>query len=435
MTAQPQTVQDVQVSAPWTLATRVAFRFCLLYFGIYCCATSLGAFYPSDRMDDTWGLEIVWPLRPITFWTAAHLFGAKLPLLYRNSGSDDKVFDWVLAFCLLVFALIGTLIWSALDRRRENYATLNQWFRLFVRIILASELLFFGMVKVIPNQMLLPSLSALLTPLGRLSHFSILWDSVAAIPAYEIFAGCAEVMAGLLLLFRRTAMLGALLAAADMVEVWMLNMTYDIPVKLYSFHMLLLALLLLAPECGRLLDFALRDCATGPSTQPRLFRTRRANGLVLAAQITLGVWLLSMNTYRGLDLWRTFGNGRPRPPIYGIWDVHELTLDGQLPSPMASDFGCWRRIVFDRPTLMSVQCADESFERYGEALNASARTIILSKARDPKWKVELTFERIGPDELVLNGTANEHPLHVRLQRAALPKFVLLEPSFHWVQEH
>ena len=437
MTARPQSVQvqqDMPTSPPWSRATRLAFRFGLLYFGTFCCATSLGGLYPMERVDDTVGLETVWPLRQITFWTAARVFGAKLPLLYRNSGSDDKIFDWVLAFCLLVFAIVGTLIWSALDRHRENYVTLNKWFRLFVRIVLASELLFFGMVKVIPNQMLFPSLSALLTPLGRLSHFSILWSSVGAVPAYEIFAGCAELLAGVLLLFHRTTMLGALLAAADMVEVWTLNMTYDVPVKLYSFHMLLLALLLLAPECRRLLDFALRDRATGPSAQPRLFSTRRANRFALAAQITVGIWLLFMNTYSGLAMWRTRGNGRPKPPVYGIWDVNELTIDGQLHSPMASDFSCWRRIVFDRPTLMSVQCADESFERYGEALNASARTIVLSKTRDPKWKAEFTFERVGQDELVLSGTANHHALQVQLHRAALQKFVLLEPSFHWVQE-
>ena len=58
-----------------------------------------------------------WPVRPIVF-KAAKLFGAKLPLVYEDSGSGGKTFDWVLAFCLLVFAELITIIWSLLDRNR-----------------------------------------------------------------------------------------------------------------------------------------------------------------------------------------------------------------------------------------------------------------------------------------------------------------------------
>jgi hypothetical protein len=98
------------------------------------------------------------------------------------------------------------------------------------------------MSKVIPIQMPLPSLAALLMPLGDISTYGILWRSIGASPAYEIFAGCAEVLGGVLLIVPRTTMLGALVSLADMTEVWMLNMTYDVPVKLFSFHLFLLAL-------------------------------------------------------------------------------------------------------------------------------------------------------------------------------------------------
>ena len=59
------------------------------------------------------------------------------------------------------------------------------------------------------------------------------WFMGASIP-YIIFAGAAEVLGGLLLVLRRTAALGALVAFAVMVNVMMLNYCYDAPVKLYS---------------------------------------------------------------------------------------------------------------------------------------------------------------------------------------------------------
>lgn len=95
-------------------------------------------------------------MRQITFWTAAHIFRVAHPRLYTDSGSGDKTLDWVLAFCLLVFAVLATAIWSALDRRRKNYVTLHKWFRLSIRFALASQMMVYGMAKVVPLRCLSP---------------------------------------------------------------------------------------------------------------------------------------------------------------------------------------------------------------------------------------------------------------------------------------
>jgi hypothetical protein len=51
----------------------------------------------------------------------------------------------------------------------------------------------------------------------------------------------------LLLIVPRTATLGALISLADMIQVDTLNMTYDVPVKLFAFHLILLSCFL-APD-------------------------------------------------------------------------------------------------------------------------------------------------------------------------------------------
>src|SRR6202007_2547520 len=120
-------------------------------------------------------------------------------------------------------------VWSLLDRRRENYAALYKWFRLFVRFALASEMFLYGFDKLIPLQMPFPFLTKLLEPYGNFSPMASLWYSIGASPSYEIFAGSAEVLGGLLLLLPRTTTFGALVCLADMTQVFMLNMTYDVP--------------------------------------------------------------------------------------------------------------------------------------------------------------------------------------------------------------
>ena len=125
----------------------------------------------------------------------------------------------------------------------------------------------------------------------------VLWASIGASPAYEIFAGCAEMLGGILLILPRTTMLGALICLADMTQVFMLNMTYDVPVKLFSFHLILLSLFLLAPDIKRLLDLFFFNRPVQPSTQFPLFATPRANRMAVVAQIVFGVLLMGMNAY------------------------------------------------------------------------------------------------------------------------------------------
>jgi hypothetical protein len=115
----------------WSLSSRVAFRFCLVYFGLYCLLTQIaGGFLPLPNLE-TPDPSTLWPTRQIVTWTATHVFRVTHPLVYF-SGSGDKTFDWVLAFCLLVVAAVATIVWSILDRQRLNYVTLHKWFRLFL---------------------------------------------------------------------------------------------------------------------------------------------------------------------------------------------------------------------------------------------------------------------------------------------------------------
>ena len=254
MGAQPQLQLQPEPIA-WPLALRVAFRFCFAYLALYSATTQIlqGLLpLPFLELPDLGGLP---PVRPLVMWVAAHVFGVKTPLIYSGSGSGDKTFDWVLAFCVLVAAVAGTCVWSVLDRKRPNYASLYKWLHLFVRVAVGSEFILYGMSKVVPLQMPYPFLAKLVEPFGSFSPMGMLWSSIGASPAYEVFVGLAETVGGVLLLIPRTALLGSLICLADAIEVFVLNMTYDVPVKLFSFHLVLMTVFLLAPEMRRLAGF------------------------------------------------------------------------------------------------------------------------------------------------------------------------------------
>jgi hypothetical protein len=279
-----------------------------------------------------------------------------------------------------------------------------------------------------------PFLTTVLVPYHNFSPMGVLWSSIGASQAYEIFAGCAELLGGILLIFPRTAMLGALVCVVDMTQVFMLNMTYDVPVKLLSFHLILLSLYLLAPEFRRLADFFFGNRTVAPSSQPKLFLTRRANRIALAAQIVFGVWLVGMNLWSGVSAWTKYGGGRPKSALYGIWNVEELSIDGQTRSPLVTDYGRWRRVVFDFPTAVALQRMDDSFAWYGASIDAKAGTIALTNGSDKKWKGNLTFQRPAADQLILDGGMGSQKVHMRLQLVDRSKFMLVSRGFHWVSE-
>ncbi len=76
---------------------------------------------------------------------------------------------------------------------------------------------------------------------------------------YTNFSGWMEVIAALLLIWRRTATLGGLVAAGVMTNVLMLNLCYDVPVKQYSAHLLLMSIFVSLHDWRALFDLLIRN--------------------------------------------------------------------------------------------------------------------------------------------------------------------------------
>jgi hypothetical protein len=241
-------------------------------------------------------------------------------------------------------------------------------------------------------------------------------------------------LGGILLIFPRTTTFGALICLADMTQVFMLNMTYDVPVKLLSFHLLLLSIVLLAPDFSRLVRFFfLASIPEAPKTWT-LFSTPRANRIALAVQVLFGVSLLGANLYGSASGWYQYGGGRPKSALYGIWDITQLTIDDRLREPLITDNERWKRAIFDYSDRMAFQRMDDTLARYRAAINVKDQTLTLTKNDDTDWKVNFTFKRDPEDHIELEGSMDGHHTRMVLQRKDRNKFLLVSRGFHWIQE-
>jgi uncharacterized membrane protein YphA (DoxX/SURF4 family) len=414
-------------------ATRVAFRLCFLYFSLYTLAGQIfgGVFlYPGFVP----ALGTRWPLRDITLWAAEHVFGGTPPFVYAGT-SGDTFFHWVQTALLLTVAAIGTAIWSALDRGRVDYAPLHAWFRLYLRFALAAQLFYYGMAKVIPTQFPPPALVTLVRPVGDLSLTDLLWVFVGASTPYQMFTGWAELLAGCLLVVPQTTTLGALVAVADMVQVFALNMTYDFGLKQISFHLILVALFLIAPEVRRISAAFVWNRPVTPSTHATLFRRSRANRIALVSQIAFGLFLVATFANLSLRFYAADGGpGAPRSPLRGIWAVQRMTVDGNERLSIQNDYDRqWRRVVFDFTDRMYFQRWDDSYAAYGVSVDEARGTLALTKGMSENWRASFAYERPTRDRLILDGTMDGSRIRAELQLVERDTFRLLNGDFRWVR--
>ena len=115
---------------------------------------------------------------------------------------------------------------------------------LAARVLLAGTLLIYGSAKLVDGQFGLSAAEAA-KPVGQLSLFRLSWYLFAQEP-FKSFVGVSQVVAALLLLWNRTALLGALLLVPIAANVLVVNLSYIKMPTLYwrlSYYLLLLGLI------------------------------------------------------------------------------------------------------------------------------------------------------------------------------------------------
>ncbi|MBF5046417.1 hypothetical protein FGE12_28645 [Aggregicoccus sp. 17bor-14] len=420
--AEAPTLPAASAAVPWTRLHRVGFRFTFSYLLLYLAPSPVDMVPGLGPLFEAYGHLWEWGVQRV----GVGLLHLPAPIPNTPSGSGDRLFDWVWNLSVLLLALLATLAWSLVDERRRDapraYPRAAAFLRVYLRYALATILLGYGLVKVFALQMPAPDVARLTSTYGESSPMGLLWTFIGASTGYQMFCGAAETLAGLLLLFRRTTLLGALLAAGAMANVVALNYFYDVPVKLYSSNLLLFSLLLVLPDLRRLVDVLLLQRAVAA---PPPLRTPFADCRVewasrgLKALVVGGLLVLMVKG--NVERRATQGAVTPElAPLQGLWKVQAFEASGvEAATPP------WGELAVG-PYRTGLRAADGTYWRYG--MKVEKGTLTLASALAPK-QAPLTWAQPDPEHLVL-----ERPgLRVRLERQS-PQFLLTTRGFHWVSE-
>jgi hypothetical protein len=400
----------------WSPARRLTFRFCFLYLILYFFPSPLDALPGTAPLSDAWRSLCA---------RAARAFGVhvlRLRAVPIDGSSSDAAWCWIFLALIALISLAGALAWSLADERVQH-ERLARGLRLYLRLVVAAGMLPYGTAKLLHLQFPTWPLR-LFQPIGEQSPMGLLWTFMSYSHPYNIFAGGLEAAGALLLLWRRTTALGALILVGAMSNVVMLNFAYDVPVKIGAMHWLIAALVLLAPSLPQLLTALL-------PRQPALVSPRwwRWAWPLASAALVAGVLYAEYGDWRG----QREAQAASPPSLRGVWDVAVETRDGAAIQPLLDDHSRWRRLGIFYGRVVVTGMDDKPMLFFGARIDEAARTLTLLNDSDGTAST-FHYTRAG-DELILDGKLGQASVHLGLRALDTGKMRLYGRGFHWVNEN
>ncbi len=418
----------------WKLITGTLVRFGLCFFLLYALFggnASLLALLPivGMRVD----VEIRRPVDLLVQWVGIHIFHLTgLTATLHIQATSDSALRWVEIAVLLGASIAATVVWIACSRIRDQDGELLGWLRLLVRITLGAALLRYGFIKVYPIQFPPPPLAVLNETVGNSSPTMLFWSVYGLNPAFVMTLGWTEVVVGLLLFFRRTAFLGAVLALGVMANVALLDVSFDVPVKLYSLSLVVMALVLLSPELAMLIQLFLTD---GPVTRASTWSPTGFGKLgrtaLIAAELLIAVLACWQYAAGARSVWEMKAAASRNPSsLTGEWAIpaSEKALRAGNGSLIVA-------IFFDPNSDTYFRAEDGSLWRSRAVYDpAHQRLRILYEVAGV---LLFTVEQPDSDHLSLKpeGPTAAQLTIFHLSRVPLPQsYPLLQHKFHWTNE-
>ncbi|SFX07029.1 hypothetical protein [Cytophaga hutchinsonii] len=336
---------DLSARPEWSTLKKIIFRITFVFLVLFCIPTDPDWYSHLFKIDWT-------NLHARDLYDIAHISPH-----FVESSRDGRwgIGGFITWFWVLLIAVGVAAIWTVLDRKRREYDVLYYWLRTLVRYRAALGIIGFSFEKIFPTQMPYPSLSNLATNFGDFSGHKIYWTSIGFMPQYQVFGGFVELIPGILLLFRRTATLGAALLIGALTTIAIANLGYDGGVHVYASYFVLLGLFLLADAIPDLYNLLIREQYTIPNhykplETPALNYTRLAVKGIFAFYIVVFSYLQFLNfRYDPYKQPSTAGVSALR----GVYDVEIFRLNNKELPYSQTDSVRWQEVIFEDWTTLT----------------------------------------------------------------------------------
>jgi uncharacterized membrane protein YphA (DoxX/SURF4 family) len=310
-------------------------------------------------------------------------------------------------------ALLLAILWSIIDKQRHHYIRLRYLLQTMLRIFLAYTIMQYGAAKVLDVQFN-SNISSLDSRVVDMRPMSVAWSFFGYSFPYEFFIGCSQIAAALLLLFRRTATLGAIVMVTIMSNIVFVNFAFDVCVKFFSCTYLAMSLYLLADDAARLTNVLLFNKTAEKRSWPQLFQKKIMKRIAGVIGILLGLFAIAYPMYDTLHMKEKYGVGK-HTALYGVWSVDSLHHSrDSINLALHADEGGWRKIIFEDYNAASIKSWTSTLDYFGYDVDTAKHSVHMSRTYPDTLLVINSAYHLDKDTLYLRGKYGEDSLYVRL---------------------
>lgn len=417
---------------PWKAWQKIVFRFCFWFLGLTTIMPWQMAILFSYITINKNGFDIEAIYKPFAtpfHWLDQHIFHTGYNPKVHSSFPQDNHYGTVFYLTIILISVIATITWSIIDRKKSNYNRLYFWFCLYLRYTLAVTIIGYGLDKFIPVQMAWPNAAAMMATYGHLSRFDVLWRFMGVSPGYMILTGSCEIIAGLLLLYRRTIVLGYLFLLGIMVNVVALNWFYNVPVKMFSAQLMVYDLFLLAPYCKELIQFFFMGDVKKTTIKHFTFKTRWKKHSITGTLVLIP--LLSI-VLVAIDDWRRYDQYETDSKNAKMYNVVIFVAKDTLP-PLPTDTVRWKRLFMQgkEAIICNMKDADDYYEY---DIDSIKKTITLHDNPNKKtWKV-FHYTYPAKDQFQLTGKWKGKDINVLMKSNPIDSIPLNKEKIKLIQD-
>jgi hypothetical protein len=336
-------------------------------------------------------------------------------------GSEETYIAFIIAFTVIVFT--AALVFTRRQLKRSRQAQLEYYTVGILRFVTSSVMLGYSFTKLHNGHMYL-SYAALDTRLNELNDFDTVWGFYGRYSSFQALLGIMELIPAILLLFRRTALTGAIILLPVVANVALLNWYYRIGGLTLPVSVLLLLFdMYIIYSYWDLIAGLFREAAG--RARPVTIKPGWRNVVIglKFAPLTLILCVLMIRVIR-----------RPPPyPVTGGYELVEMKRNGAiLPEEALGEYAI-RKIYFEKRKV-------QSSVKNGEGLQGASITFL------PHDSLKISYRRgaldvyvkedtigmfkgtyqIAEDKLILHGLQNSSTVD-----AIYLKMNLREFSYWW----
>ncbi len=361
-----------------------------------------------------------------------NIIGYTDEISFVSRGSGDTTYDYLLLAGRLSISIVVVLFWSTIDKvgkESRSFGTLM----ILLRYYLAFAMFTYGFSKVFYLQFPELNLMSLTVTYGNSSPMGLLWKFMGYSETYSLFTGLIEVLGGFLLLFRYTKIFGAIIILGVMVNVFLLNMSFDVPVKLFSFHLCLISIVVLMPDFRNIVRFLILNKPTDPPIINTYFLSKKKNLMSYAAKGILLFYVLFNVIESKLQSQGLYGKRVPKHELYGIYDIQIFVVNNDTLPPMLTDTIRWKKLIIDKRNSLVIKMDDRRIGMRHE-IDSFASSIKLTPYLNSNKQYNLEFKKMD-SLLYLNMIDGKDTITITSLKHEKEDFFLVQRGFNWINEY